>query len=420
MQNIEGHKNLYNEGWFVVSSTKEALDYAYHESYVSSSQVWKKIGENLSSNKLNLNDNNEKESKLNQEQSTQLKSQIADFAKNTNENFEKTQQKLKNKSKESIKEAYQNFVIGYMQIQERTADDFRELKNINGNYFGNLKEDFSNYFEIIQDVDKKTENKILSSWQNSFFVADAEFEKEYQNSGQQPNSLLALWSLTKGYGKAVYHAFLKPTAATTAGVVGASFNLAGRFLMNSGKSFYYASRIGYKVVSPTLESGFLSGLALVNYSGEKLVGGTKTGLYIFNQVALVSSEPVYSTGRWLVSTTANTANYAAANIFDVTSGISHIALNQAKAGVVLGYNAVTALPTQTLLACANSVVFLAYDGPRLAVYALRGEINGVPVQEIPVGTVIEQTKAEKMNLQIEKVNDDPTVIKDIIEKSQKD
>ena len=51
-------------------------------------------------------------------------------------------------------------------------------------------------------------------------------------------------------------------------------------------------------------------------------------------------------------------------------GATKVTMNQAQSGVVLGYNALTALPVQTLLGVANGVVFLLSGCSSLAVNGL--------------------------------------------------
>ena len=56
-------------------------------------------------------------------------------------------------------------------------------------------------------------------------------------------------------------------------------------------------------------------------------------------------------------------------------GVLKAILHQALVALVLAYNALTALPTQLLLGTLNSAIFLAYDGPRLALASMRGEVR---------------------------------------------
>lgn len=420
MQNIQGHKNLYNEGWFVVTSSRQALDYAYQQSYTSSADVWSKLISDLKTGKQNYKSQIKQNTNEAADESVKLKKELELKAEQMEREFRNSRALLQKQSQESIKKAYQEFVLGYMELRTRTNEDLQELKNISGNYFGDLKEDFSNFHGLVQEIDQKTEKAWLASWQKSLLIANAEFEQEYRHSGNQSNSIAALWSMSKGYMKSLYYGIFKPSTAMTVGILGAGYQLTERVLLNTGKSFFYVGKVGYKIISPSVEGGFFSALALIAWSSEKSVQLTQSGLSVFNQVAIASAEPVYKTGKWLMATTTDTADYVVASSFEVASGVSRIAVNQVKAGVVLGYNALTALPTQTLLGCANSLVFLAYDGPRLAVYSLKGEINGVPVGEMPVGTVIDKQKIEHSNMQLEKVSDDPILIQTIIEKSKED
>jgi hypothetical protein len=41
--NLRGHKMLYNEGWYVVTSSSKALDYAKEKSLVSSKTALKQV-----------------------------------------------------------------------------------------------------------------------------------------------------------------------------------------------------------------------------------------------------------------------------------------------------------------------------------------------------------------------------------------
>lgn len=50
-QNLQGHKHLYNEGWFVVTSSKEALDYVFKQNPENSAQIWNRLKEEIKKNK---------------------------------------------------------------------------------------------------------------------------------------------------------------------------------------------------------------------------------------------------------------------------------------------------------------------------------------------------------------------------------
>jgi len=87
------------------------------------------------------------------------------------------------------------------------------------------------------------------------------------------------------------------------------------------------------------------------------------------------ASPVVGASKTAVSGVANTGVYAAQVSYDLLKGVTKVTLNQAQSGIVLGYNALTALPTQLLLGTANGIVFLAYDGPRLVLASVKGEVQ---------------------------------------------
>jgi hypothetical protein len=117
---------------------------------------------------------------------------------------------------------------------------------------------------------------------------------------------------------------------------------------------------------------------------------------------------------------------------------------------VLGYNALTAVPTHVLFGVADAAVFLAWDGPRLAVAVARGRVGtenkrGTEVLEktkadasdnesietnkgsnpeetfslgdLPAGTVVDLKKLEGVDgVTVEILSTDNEVIKEVLEK----
>jgi hypothetical protein len=149
-----------------------------------------------------------------------------------------------------------------------------------------------------------------------------------------------------------------------------------------------------------------------------------------NQVAVTVAAPVAGAGHAAASAGARTGVYAALVSFDLAKGAARVTLNEAQAGIALGYNALTALPLQTLLGAANGVVFLAWDGPRLAIATAKGEVKwrtpdgaqgSVPVQSLPVGTVVDlDALRREEGVTVEVVEDDPQVIGNVLEKLPQD
>ena len=149
-----------------------------------------------------------------------------------------------------------------------------------------------------------------------------------------------------------------------------------------------------------------------------------------NQVAVTVVSPVAGAGKSVIAGAVDTGVYAAQVSYDLIKGVTKVTLNQAQSGIVLGYNALTALPTQLLLGTANSIVFLAYDGPRLVVASVKGEVqwtnkdgskNNMPVQSLPVGSVLDLDAISKeAGIEVQIISDDPGVVQKVLEKLPED
>ena len=117
--------------------------------------------------------------------------------------------------------------------------------------------------------------------------------------------------------------------------------------------------------------------------------------------------------------------YGALVTYDAVAGTTKVFVNQVKSGVVLGYNALTAIPSQLLLGTVNSAVFLFWDGPRLTIATLKGEVDykGQSLQPgaLPVGSVIDlKTLSQENPGQLQIITDDPQVIENVLESLPKD
>jgi hypothetical protein len=82
--------------------------------------------------------------------------------------------------------------------------------------------------------------------------------------------------------------------------------------------------------------------------------------------------------------------------YDAVKGATKVVINQSASGIVLGYNALTALPVHALMGVEDAAVFLAWDGPRLVVAMARGRVKlsgGSTAGEAPIPSVA-QDRAE--------------------------
>jgi len=94
-------------------------------------------------------------------------------------------------------------------------------------------------------------------------------------------------------------------------------------------------------------------------------------------------------------------------------------INQASSGVVLGYNALTAIPTHLVMGVEDMAVFLAWDGPRLVIAKAGGKLktggkDQPTLGDLPVGTVVDLEKLEQsQGIKTEVISTDPPVIRDV-------
>jgi hypothetical protein len=150
---------------------------------------------------------------------------------------------------------------------------------------------------------------------------------------------------------------------------------------------------------------------------------------VANQVAFTSAAAVAGGAQIAGNTLASSGKYVALVTYDLGKGGTRVLINEAQSGVVLGYNALTALPAQTLLAIPNAAVFLAYEGPKLVIVKATGALKPAPKQDgappttadLPVGTVVDlKALQQQPGVQVETVTDDPEVTHAVVERMKDD
>jgi hypothetical protein len=436
---LQGHKVLYDEGWFFVTSTKKTLEYAKENSIKASSGSMKRIakavvkrtgelGGNVSDD---LKDSYDKALRILEGGTTLTVIEAAGTMELMGDEFDY--------SKQAFEEACEVFVKGHIHLVKRTADDFHDIVSLPGNYFGDLKSDFSNIYDLSAQANKSVSDKIALSWDRSFDEAAGAFRKEYDQSGKRGNSLTALGDILSGYLKAFYAGVAKPSAKSIVEGSAKGANslvflpcaatavVVGRTIEATGLTLYYTGKTGYHVVSPSLESGFLAGLSLLSMASVPVTAAGGAGLCAVNQVAFTAAAPVVGAGKALGDTAADTGKYVALVSHDVSVNSSHVMINHVKTGVALGYNALTAIPAHLFLGTLDTAVFLAYDGPRLVVAVARGEIKPgsgsetFSIGNLPTGSVVDLDKLEKeKGVKVTIVTDDPVIINNVIENMPKD
>ena len=436
MANMRGHKALYDEGWFVITSSDQALGYAKEKSVISSREAVSLAASSIAERDDVLADELAQHWKLSAElgkQTFQTGSRITRKMLDTTSELTMLQVDY---GTETFKKSWGRFVKGNLYMGQRTQATRDELINQPGDYFQDLSEDFSNIYEITSKIQDDYSLQIGSTWSNAFSEAAASFNDEYERSGQSSNAIGGLAHIFTGYAKGLYQGLFKPSASTVVDVasVGArgaaqvvflptatAISVSGRTVQAVGTTVYYTGKLGVEIISPTVEAGLLSGMAMLSLGTAPLTYVTGAGVGAVNQVAFTAAAPVVSAGSGVALSTVDAGKYVAFVSYDAVAGTSKVVINQASAAVVLGYNALTALPAHAFMGVVDGAVFLAYDGPRLVIAYAKGEIttdNGevIRIDSLPVGSVVDLNALEQAGMEVNVLSDDPVVIQKVLEK----
>ncbi|MCC5815258.1 MAG: hypothetical protein JJT78_10910 [Leptospira sp.] len=427
---IGARKELHKNGWKVIPSTEKSLKTAKESSTMTAKHamaaVLLKKGERVTT------------------YPKELKTAIQDV-RNWGVEFEQSEEETRRRIRENswnlarkemvasgnfLNQSKDSFVLGYLMYFERTEEDFKELKNIPGGYYNDLKSDFSNIYKESAKIRKENSEKLTKSWKGAIENGLQVYKDSYYKSGERANSLLAVVDILGGYTMAMSEFFLKPvgTSLMSSGEillwdgvilpVSTSSLFAGRTLASTGMTLFYTSKVGVKTISPTIEAGFLSSVALVSASATvpTVVGGES--LRAFNQVTVVAGTESARAAGTIGAIGYKTGEMVVGMSYDFGKDSTVSALYGLKTGVVLGYTALTVIPTQLVLSAPDSVFFLAWDGPRLVVAKSKGNLK--QWGNVPAGTIVDLEKAKKQGVEVEIVTDDPKVIKEVIEAQDKD
>jgi len=437
--NLRGHKALYKEGWFVVTSSEKAFNYAKEKSILSSRAAIATAASSIAQR------NDEFRNSL----LSNFQSSI-DITQQTFKRGEKLTQKIADKSEtlmhiqfdysqESFRRSWESLVKGNLYLGERTEETRENLRNQPGNYFDNLSSDFSNIYDITADMQIDFSQKIGNTWEDAFSESVTQFTKEYEQSGKSSNSLTGLAHILKGYAKGIYHGLFKPTAATATTTLSAGgrataqtiflptstvISVAGRTVQSLGNTIYYSGKLGIEIISPTIEAGFLSGMAILSLGSAPITKITGSTIGAVNQIAFLAASPVVGGVSAAANTAIDTGKYVTFVSYDAIKGSSKVLINQSSSAIVLGYNALTALPSHLFMGVLDSAVFLAWDGPRLVIATAKGELvlndNDTRVDNLPVGSVVDLSTLKERGISVEVISDDPKIINNVMEQLPND
>ena len=438
--NIKGHKAMYEDGWFIISSSQKALAFAKEHSINSSAEAINKatlsIKENTSGYTESLSDGIERAQNTSKVIFKEGTARSMDIIVGTHH----LAQKEIAFSKTTAAEAWDSFITGYVYLGKRTEDSRAALKRIPSDFVDNVSEDFNELASAVKEMQARSTTDITGQWDNALANAEAEFKRGYEESGEKNDSITGLWTLLTGYAKGAYEGLFKPaaksswqTAKFTVKVAGAAvflpvastYILTKNTLQSSGMAIYYTGKTGIEVISPTLKGGYLASMSLLSAGAVPVtyVAGTTVG--VINQVGSTVAAPVIGTTQGVVTTTADTLKYGTLVTYDALLGTTKVFVEQVKSGVVLGYNALTALPAHVLLGGINTAYFLVWDGPKLVVASVTGDVSfdskTMQPGELPVGSVIDlKALQNNTDLNIQVISDDPEVIEQVLENLPRD
>ncbi|MDH5392293.1 MAG: hypothetical protein OEY11_03800 [Gammaproteobacteria bacterium] len=433
MANMRGHQALYNEGYFVITSSKEALEYAKEKSVVSSRQAVLSAVSSIASRNSQFASAIKSDVSDSVELSAQTFSQGTRLTRKIFSQTNKISTMQIDYGRKNLSKAWHSLIKGNLYIGKRTQETREALLSQPGNYFKNLNDDFSNIYDLTADMQIDFAQRIGDTWSGAFSKASQSFSDEYEASGQSNNAIGGLFHIIKGYMKGLYQGLFKPVANTAADTVSAGargvaqvaflptatvVSVAGRTVQAIGTTVYYSGKLGVEVISPTIEAGFLSGLSMLSLGTVPLTYVTGAAIGSVNQVAFTTAAPVVGVASAAVTSAVDTGKYVAFVSYDAIAGTTKVVINQASAGVVLGYNALLAIPTHLILGVFDSAVFLAYDGPRLVIASAKGEIGNASserIDSLPVGSVVDLNALKQKGIDVKIVSDDAAVIKNVVE-----
>ncbi len=438
--NLKGQQSLYQDGWFIITSSEKALNYAKEHSIDSSSSALQKVKDSVVVRSAEYGQAMQSDVRTAGKTTTKLFSGGTQNSQKIIAGTHALAQLEWQYSQETAKQAWQSLVSGYVYLGQSTKASIDALKLVPTGYSSGVREDFNELFLSYKYLRDASRSNITSHWDTALSDAETDFKSAYTDSGEASNSLTGLWTLLSGYATGIYHGVFKPGATSSWQVAKYSAVVAGEVVFlpvastyiltkntvrSAGLAVYYTGKTAIEVVAPTVKGGFLAGMSLLSAGAVPItyISGSTVG--VINQVGTTVAAPAVGLTQGVVAATADTLMYGALVTYDAVEGTTKVFVNQVKSGVVLGYNALTAIPSQLLLGTVNSAVFLFWDGPRLTIATLKGEVNykGARLQPgaLPVGSVIDLKALQQSNPEnLKIITDDPEVIQQVLESLPKD
>nr|WP_207762673.1 hypothetical protein [Leptospira levettii] len=416
-------KNLYEQGWAVIPSGKKAIDLSKENlmsANVAKAMVLvklKKRSEDFPGKLGNTMNAVKNWTKDGYSEGTRRTEDIYDAGVQ----LSKEEWKL---SKSSFSEAGSRFVLGYVYLVPRVKSDIDLLDKELSKYADARNQKSGQLNQLFTSTLKTNSKNVMNSWGDSFKKASDEFTRNYEESGERDNALLALIDIFQGYTVALKEVVVSPITKTTVNTgelllvngvyvpLSQGMNFSSNALVSTGLVFYYGTKAGYRVFSPTLEAGMFSSIGILSASATVPTYTSGTSIALFNQVtsvaATTASGAIGATGGVGYESTA----YATGLTYDLTTGVAEAGMYTMSSGIVLGYSALTVLPPQILLTAVDGPILIMYDGPRVVIAYVKG--NYLDEEDIPTGTVINLEEAKKKG-KVKILSDDPKLIKKVLD-----
>ncbi len=427
--NLRGHKALYQKGWFFVSSTQKAFHYST-ERFESAGEALERVLNSIPKNAKELPSSFEDHLDSSAETTSTIFKKGTANSKEMLIGSHKLATKLIGTSKSNLSKAHEKFVLGHLSIKHSLKDELDSIAAYNKQIGKELKEGYRNSDNTIESILNRIGGLSIPKYNEYFAKGKEEFSKEYERSGKHSNSFTALGPILWGYVKAGYYFIFPPAVQSTRYIANNTTKLILSPISKSiitgekacyalGNSLYHVGRMGWTIISPTAEAGLLSSLAVLSTAGagmSYLGGGT---LGAINQVATTAVAPISGAGQLTLSTTYSLAKFATVTSYDIGKNVVSSAANIGLAGIVLGYNALTATPTHLLLGAANSIFFVSWDGPRLILYALKN--SSLDLSKLKSGTILDVSKIkEQFPSSLIEVSDDQNILNNVIKGAVRD
>ena len=423
MANLQGQKSLFEKGWYVVVSPVEAYKYAAANSE-SSRKVWERAialaEKRTDSLPLKESIRKSREAMATMNQAAAIRSD------RLNDLGDKISQKLSQKSEKDFEAAWRVINLGYVQYSNANSEDFESLIKVNREFFPKIKQDFKNMDEAALPVLGSFFEYHDVNWKKYFKEGQYSFEEQYQKSGTRSNSLTGLWDVLVGYGRFLYSSVVKSGTHGTANMVKnsgyyttsailRSFIVGHNTIYSLGANFYYTSKLGYRLVSPSIEAGLLSSMALITAASAPTASFSLKSAGLINKVAVNSAAPVVGGAEIVISQLSSKAKSSAVYISHGAAGVGEVVFETLESGVVLGYSALSQLPPQLLLSAANSAIFLVVDGPKLILMTASGNLAGKDIWELPSGAVMDMKKLKAAGIELHPLSEDPKILKQVLQ-----